>query len=74
MTHISLACWLDADAGEVVTYVVQPLICFSFPAAMRSQDSMPDVWPAESSVPLKTDLFWTVLEGLTWVLVIDDQH
>lgn len=74
MTHISLACWLDADAGEVMTFGVQPVICFSSPAAVRSQDSMPDVWPAESSVPLKTDLFRTVLEGLTWVLVIDDQH
>lgn len=74
MTHISLACWLDADAGEVMTFGVQPVICFSSPAAVRSQDSMPDIWPAESSVPLKTDLFRTVLEGLTWVLVIDDQH
>lgn len=75
MTHIFLARWFDGDAGEVVTFGVQPVICScSSPAAMYSQDSAPDVWPAESSVPLKIDFFWTVLEGLTWVFAIDDQR
>lgn len=75
MTHTSLAHWFDVDAGGVVTFGVQRVICcYSSPAAMRSQGSILDVWPAESSVPLKIDFFWTVLEGLTWVFAIDDQR